>query len=170
MCGIIAAASDRNVGKLLIQGLYKMEYRGYDSAGIALHQNEKITHLKTVGKVKLLEEKMISEKPKSKLGIAHTRWATHGKPSEENAHPHKSEERIYIVHNGIIENHIALKDFLIDKGFIFTSQTDSELIAHLLKHFLKQGKSMLESISSAKRKLEGAYAIAIIDLENSEKI
>ena len=170
MCGIIAAASDRNVGKLLIQGLYKMEYRGYDSAGIALHQNEKIIHLKTVGKVKLLEEKMISEKPKSKLGIAHTRWATHGKPSEENAHPHKSEERIYIVHNGIIENHISLKDFLLDKGFIFTSQTDSELIAHLLKYFLKQGKSMLESISNAKEKLEGAYAVAIIDLENSEKI
>jgi len=170
MCGIIAAASNRNVGKLLVQGLHKMEYRGYDSAGIALHQNDRIAHLRTLGKVKLLEERMIKEKPKSKLGIAHTRWATHGEPSEENAHPHKSNERVYIVHNGIIENYLDLKDFLKREGYSFSSQTDSELIAHLLDYFLNKGNSMLDSMYLSKEKLDGAYAIAAIDRENDKNI
>ena len=147
-----------------------MEYRGYDSAGIALHQNDQIAHLRTLGKVRLLEEKMISEKPKSKLGIAHTRWATHGEPSEENAHPHKSNERIYIVHNGIIENYIELKNYLKKEGYIFTSQTDSELIAHMLEHFLNKGNTMIDSMYLTKEKLEGAYAIAAIDREDSSNI
>ena len=170
MCGIIAAASERNVGKLLVQGLHKMEYRGYDSAGIALHQDDQIAHLRTLGKVRLLEEKMINEKPRSKLGIAHTRWATHGEPSEENAHPHKSNERIYIVHNGIIENYIALKEFLKEKGYSFSSQTDSELIAHMLEYFLNKSNSMLDSMYLTIEKLEGAFAIAAIDKEDSKNI
>jgi glucosamine--fructose-6-phosphate aminotransferase (isomerizing) len=147
-----------------------MEYRGYDSAGIALHQNDSIAHLRTLGKVKLLEDKMISEKPKSKLGIAHTRWATHGEPSEENAHPHKSNERIYIVHNGIIENYIDLRELLKKEGYNFTSQTDSELIAHMIEYFLNKGNNMLDSMYLTKEKLEGAYAIAAIDKEDDSNI
>ena len=170
MCGIIAAASTRNVGKLLVQGLHKMEYRGYDSAGIALHQESSIAHLRTVGKVQLLEDKMIAEKPKSKLGIAHTRWATHGEPSEVNAHPHKSKDSVYIVHNGIIENYVELRESLINDGYEFTSQTDSELIAHMLDHFLNQDNSMIDAMYLAKEKLDGAYAIAAIDLNNNSNL
>ena len=170
MCGIIAAASTRNVGKLLVQGLHKMEYRGYDSAGIALHQESSIAHLRTVGKVQLLEDKMIAEKPKSKLGIAHTRWATHGEPSEVNAHPHKSKDSVYIVHNGIIENYVELRESLTNDGYEFTSQTDSELIAHMLNYFISQDNSMIDAMYLAKEKLEGAYAIAAIDLNNNSNL
>jgi glucosamine--fructose-6-phosphate aminotransferase (isomerizing) len=170
MCGIIAAASNRNVGKLLVQGLHKMEYRGYDSAGIALHQNDSIAHLRTLGKVQLLEEKMIAEKPKSKLGIAHTRWATHGEPSEINAHPHKSQDSVYIVHNGIIENYVELREGLKKDGYEFISQTDSELIAHLLDLYINQGQSLIDAMYSAKEKLEGAYAIAAIDIKDSTNL
>ncbi len=170
MCGIIAAASNRNVGKLLVQGLHKMEYRGYDSAGIALHKNDSIAHLRTLGKVQLLEEKMIAEKPKSKLGIAHTRWATHGEPSEINAHPHKSQDSVYIVHNGIIENYVELREALKKDGYEFISQTDSELIAHMLDLYINQGQSMIDAMYSAKEKLEGAYAIAAIDIKDSTNL
>ena len=170
MCGIIAAASTRNVGKLLVQGLHKMEYRGYDSAGIALHQENSITHLRALGKVQLLEDMMISEKPKSKLGIAHTRWATHGEPSKANAHPHKSKDKVYIVHNGIIENYIGLKEALVKEGYEFSSETDSELIAHLLDSYLEKGNSMIDAMYLAKEKLEGAYAIAAIDMNNNNSL
>ena len=170
MCGIIAAASKRDVGDLLVQGLHKMEYRGYDSAGIALHQENKIFYLRAQGKVKLLEDKMSSEKLASNLGIAHTRWATHGEPSEENAHPHQSKDRVYIVHNGIIENYIKLRKSLVETGYNFSSQTDSELIAHLLDFHLNQGNSMMDAMYAAKEKLEGAYAIAAIDLNETKKM
>ena len=170
MCGIIAAASKRDVGDLLVQGLHKMEYRGYDSAGIALHQENKIFYLRAQGKVKLLEDKMSSEKLASNLGIAHTRWATHGEPSEENAHPHQSKDRVYIVHNGIIENYINLRKSLVETGYNFSSQTDSELIAHLLDFHLNQGNSMMDAMYAAKEKLEGAYAIAAIDLNETKKM
>ena len=113
---------------------------------------------------------MIQEKPKSKLGIAHTRWATHGEPSEENAHPHQSKDRVYIVHNGIIENYIELKDYLKTEGYSFTSQTDSELIAHMLDFFLSKGNSIIDSMYLTKEKLDGAYAIAAVDKEDNSNI
>ena len=163
MCGIIAASTERSIGKLLIQGLYKMEYRGYDSAGIAMHTEDRVAHLRALGKVKLLEDLMINEKPKGKVGIAHTRWATHGEPSEVNAHPHQSNERIFIVHNGIVENYMGLKDELVEKGYAFTSKTDSELIAHLLDSYLEAGSSLLEATKQLKDKLQGAYAVAALD-------
>ena len=170
MCGIIAAASTRNVGKLLVQGLHRMEYRGYDSAGIALHQLDGVAHLRTLGKVQLLEDKMIEEKPRSKLGIAHTRWATHGEPSETNAHPHKSNDEVFIVHNGIIENHLELKAELEKEGYSFASQTDSEIIAHLLDFNLKQGMTMIEAMFASKEKLDGAYAIAAMNRDDESKL
>ena len=170
MCGIIAAASTRNVGKLLVQGLHRMEYRGYDSAGIALHQLDGVAHLRTLGKVQLLEDKMIEEKPRSKLGIAHTRWATHGEPSETNAHPHKSNDEVFIVHNGIIENHLELKAELEKEGYSFASQTDSEIIAHLLDFNLKQGMTMIEAMFASKEKLDGAYAIAAMHRDDESKL
>ena len=169
MCGIIGAASSRNVGKLLIQGLHKMEYRGYDSAGIALHQKDHVTRLRALGKVQALEDLMIEHKPKSKLGIAHTRWATHGKPSEANAHPHASSEQIYIVHNGIIENYKELTKKLKDSGYQFASQTDSELIAHLIHHHYKNN-DLLCAMQSATKELEGAYAIAAVDLNHKDQL
>ena len=147
-----------------------MEYRGYDSAGIALHQLDGVAHLRTLGKVQLLEDKMIEEKPRSKLGIAHTRWATHGEPSETNAHPHKSNDEVFIVHNGIIENHLELKAELEKEGYSFASQTDSEIIAHLLDFNLKQGMTMIEAMFASKEKLDGAYAIAAMHRDDESKL
>lgn len=170
MCGIIGAASSRNVGKLLVQGLHKMEYRGYDSAGIALHQKDNIFNLRTLGKVSLLEDEMIEQRPKSKLGIAHTRWATHGKPSEKNAHPHASSGEVNIVHNGIIENYLELKDKLIEAGYAFESETDSEVIAHLLHQHLQSNGDLLSAMHEAIKELDGAFAIAAIHIKDKNRL
>ncbi len=170
MCGIIGAASSRNVGKLLVQGLHKMEYRGYDSAGIALHQKDSIFNLRTLGKVSLLEEEMIEKRPKSKLGIAHTRWATHGQPSERNAHPHASSEEVHIVHNGIIENYIELTERLTEAGYTFESDTDSEVIAHLLHQHFQSSGDLLSAMHDAIKELEGAYAIAAIHINDNNRL
>ena len=170
MCGIIGAASSRNVGKLLVQGLHKMEYRGYDSAGIALHQKDSIFNLRTLGKVSLLEDGMIEHRPKSKLGIAHTRWATHGQPSEENAHPHASSGEVHIVHNGIIENYLELTEKLKKAGYAFQSETDSEVIAHLLHQHIQSSGDLLSAMHDAIKELDGAYAIAAIHIKNKNRL
>ena len=170
MCGIIGAASSRNVGKLLVQGLHKMEYRGYDSAGIALHQKDSIFNLRTLGKVSLLEDGMIEHRPKSKLGIAHTRWATHGQPSKENAHPHASSGEVHIVHNGIIENYLELTEKLKKAGYAFQSETDSEVIAHLLHQHIQSSGDLLSAMHDAIKELDGAYAIAAIHIKNKNRL
>ena len=170
MCGIIGATSSRSVGKILIKGLQSMEYRGYDSAGIALNQKNQVFRLRALGKVSNLEEMMAEHKPKAKTGIAHTRWATHGEPSEDNAHPHGSNEEIYIVHNGIIENHEPIRTRLKNEGYKITSQTDSELIAHLIHLYKEESGSTLQALIEATKELKGAYSIAVIDKDKKGKV
>ena len=170
MCGIIGAASSRNVGKILIKGLQLMEYRGYDSAGVVLNKDEEIIRLRSLGKVSKLEEIMISEKPKAFSGIAHTRWATHGAPSEENAHPHGSHDDIFIVHNGIIENHEEIRDFLRNESYEIASETDSELIAHLVHFYKKDTQDTLKALMKATHELNGAYSIAVVCKKEKGKV
>ena len=170
MCGIIGAASSRSVGKILIKGLQLMEYRGYDSAGVVLNKDEEILRLRSLGKVSKLEEMMISEKPKAFSGIAHTRWATHGAPSEENAHPHGSHDDIFIVHNGIIENHEEIRGFLRNEGYEITSETDSELIAHLVHFYKKDTQDTLQALMKATHELNGAYSIAAVCKKEKGKV
>ena len=170
MCGIIGAASSRSVGKILIKGLQLMEYRGYDSAGVVLNKDEEILRLRSLGKVSKLEDLMISKKPRALSGIAHTRWATHGAPSEENAHPHGSHDDIFIVHNGIIENHEEIRDFLRKEGYEITSETDSELIAHLIHFYKKDTKDTLKALMRATKDLNGAYSIAAVSQKEKGKV
>src|SRR3954462_15319416 len=135
MCGIVGAIAERNVVPILMEGLRRLEYRGYDSAGIAvLNGTAKLKRLRTVGKVKVLQEAIEADPTHGLVGIAHTRWATHGVPSERNAHPHISLGGLAIVHNGIIENHDELRDHLVKLGYEFTSETDTEVIGHLIHH------------------------------------
>jgi len=173
MCGIVGAIAERNVSGILLEGLRRLEYRGYDSAGIALlnDSGEKIKELKTVGQVKKLIKSASKAKLRGALGIAHTRWATHGKPTVSNAHPHNSQKQIAIVHNGIIENHEVLRDELIEDGYVFKTQTDSETIAHLIHRARDHGKrSLLEATKRTVKKLQGAYGICVIDNTEPDQI
>ncbi len=158
MCGIVGAVAQRAVSSILIEGLRRLEYRGYDSAGVALLDGSGLQRYRALGKVQQLADKLPEQQPGC-TGIAHTRWATHGEPSETNAHPHFSA-RIAVVHNGIIENHQALRQELIGKGYEFTSQTDTEVVAHLVDS-LYQG-DLLAAVQQAVERLEGAYALAIL--------
>ncbi|WP_298394677.1 glutamine--fructose-6-phosphate transaminase (isomerizing) [uncultured Azonexus sp.] len=160
MCGIVAAAADKNIVPILVEGLKKLEYRGYDSAGLAVIGADRIERVRSVGRVAELES--ASADTASPTGIAHTRWATHGVPSERNAHPHVSGS-IAVVHNGIIENYESLRSELTAQGYVFTSDTDTETIAHLVESLLKGEPDLFHAVQAACRRLVGAYAIAVID-------
>ena len=167
MCGIVGAVAERNVTPILLEGLRRLEYRGYDSAGIAVVDNDNcITRVRRVGKVKELTDALEQTEVRGTLGIAHTRWATHGEPSERNAHPHICNQSVVIVHNGIIENHSTLREKQSNDGFNFTSQTDTEVAAHQIEHYLKQEGDLLEAVRRAIADFEGAYALGV--MSNSE--
>lgn len=171
MCGIVGAASKRDIISILLAGLRRLEYRGYDSAGIAvINANKSINCLRVVGKVNALQEQLISQPIAGNIGIAHTRWATHGKPSEQNAHPHISHNQIAVVHNGIIENYSNLRTILENEGYIFQSQTDTEVISHLVHHELKQQDNLLSAVRSAVKLLMGSYSIAVLDVNEPEHL
>jgi glucosamine--fructose-6-phosphate aminotransferase (isomerizing) len=160
MCGIVGAVAQRNVVPILLEGLRRLEYRGYDSAGLVTI-NGGLKRVRSVGRVAGLAEACAAQQVHGNLGIAHTRWATHGAPSEANAHPHVSG-RLAVVHNGIIENHEALRTRLKAEGFAFTSETDTEVIAHLIEHYFRQSKDLLAATRAAVAELEGAYAIGVV--------
>ncbi len=164
MCGIIGAVAKKNVVSTLVEGLSRLEYRGYDSAGIAVLDGD-IKRVRAVGRVSEMQAKAESEQLSGLVGIGHTRWATHGGVTERNAHPHVSRDEIAVVHNGIIENHDEQRDRLIALGYTFTSQTDTEVIAHLIHYFHDKGESLLSSVKMAVKELAGAFAISVITVK-----
>ena len=168
MCGIVGAVAQRNITPILIEGLKRLEYRGYDSCGIALHANGELQRSRSTARVAELEKQIEQSALSGFTGIAHTRWATHGVPSTKNAHPHFSRERIALVHNGIIENHDELRAELRALGYVFESQTDTEVIAHLVDH-LYQG-DLFETVQQAVKRLQGAYAIAVFCRDEPHRI
>jgi glucosamine--fructose-6-phosphate aminotransferase (isomerizing) len=171
MCGIVGAISNRDITFNLLDGLKRLEYRGYDSAGIAIRNADgNLQRIRSVGKVAALQRMLDQTNIKGELGIAHTRWATHGMPAERNAHPHVSGERVAIVHNGIIENHAELRQQLEQKGFSFTSETDTEVIAHLLAMELDANDDFLQAVRAAASELVGAYALAVMCPCDPERI
>ncbi len=171
MCGIVGAIAERNIVPVLVEGLRRLEYRGYDSAGVAVVQsNHKLGLCRTVGKVSQLEEKLLAKPLVGRLGVAHTRWATHGGVTEANAHPHLSGDRVAVIHNGIIENYETIKRELIGKGYEFKSETDTEVAAHLVHENLKQGMELLDAVRLAVQRFVGAYALLVFDAKDPERI
>lgn len=170
MCGIVGAVAQRDVAEILINGLHRLEYRGYDSAGVAvINKQNELQRIRCLGKVKALDE-AVSEKPLiGGTGIAHTRWATHGEPSETNAHPHASGT-FAVVHNGIIENHEELRELLKSRGYVFLSQTDTEVIAHLVEWEMRSTDSLLEAVQKSVKQLTGAYGMVVMDSRHPEHL
>ncbi|HZF17895.1 MAG TPA: glutamine--fructose-6-phosphate transaminase (isomerizing) [Steroidobacteraceae bacterium] len=171
MCGIVGAVADRDVVPVLIEGLKRLEYRGYDSAGVAvLNGTKHVVRLRAVGKVKKLEEALEASPTHGPLGIAHTRWATHGVPSERNAHPHISKDGVALVHNGIIENHEELRAELVRHGYQFSSETDTEVIAHRIHFHLRSASGLFEAVRRTVAELRGAYALAVLSEHEPDRL
>lgn len=170
MCGIVGAVAQRDVAEILVEGLRRLEYRGYDSAGVAVVDSESnLTRLRRLGKVQELADAVDSAEVTGGTGIAHTRWATHGEPSEANAHPHMSGD-IAVVHNGIIENHEELRELLKSRGYVFQSQTDTEVIAHLVEWELRTSETLVEAFQKTAQQLEGAYGTVALDRKDPSRI
>ncbi|MGY0558620.1 MULTISPECIES: glutamine--fructose-6-phosphate transaminase (isomerizing) [unclassified Lysobacter] len=169
MCGIVGAIADRDVVPVLIEGLKRLEYRGYDSAGIAVIDGQDVRRVRRTGRVAQMEGAALAEGFHAQLGIGHTRWATHGGVTEANAHPHVSHG-VALVHNGIIENHDQQREKLIAMGYEFESQTDTEVIAHLIHSFLTQGKDLLHAVQAAVQELHGAYALAVVSRKEPHRL
>ena len=171
MCGIVGAIAQREVAAILLEGLRRLEYRGYDSAGMAvLNSDGELDRLRTTGKVAELARAIDHHPLDGVAGIAHTRWATHGRPSESNAHPHICRDKVAVVHNGIIENHETLRTEQKQMGFQFTSETDTEVIAHQVYHHLDQGDNLLEAVQHCCRELEGAYALGVVSTSEPNRL
>ncbi|MGH8454267.1 MAG: glutamine--fructose-6-phosphate transaminase (isomerizing), partial [Nevskiales bacterium] len=171
MCGIVGAIAQRDVVPILIEGLRRLEYRGYDSAGVAvLGAGNTLERRRAIGKVEKLVATIQGQPMSGSRGIAHTRWATHGVPSERNAHPHFSEQGLALVHNGIIENHEELREELSAKGYQFHSDTDTEVVAHLIHDLLKQGHDLLRAVQAAVKRLHGAYAIVVLAPQDPDRL
>jgi glutamine---fructose-6-phosphate transaminase (isomerizing) len=171
MCGIVGAVAERDIVPVLMEGLRRLEYRGYDSAGIAvLNGSKHLTRLRTVGKVRMLDEALEHTPTTGKIGIAHTRWATHGVPSERNAHPHVSHDDLAIVHNGIIENHEELRADLERHGYRFSSETDTEVIAHRIHFHLRTLRDLFKAVRATVAELEGAYALVVVSEHDPERL
>ncbi len=170
MCGIVGAIAERNVVPILLEGLRRLEYRGYDSAGLAMIDASELRRVRRTGKVAELEAALEAGPAAGQIGIAHTRWATHGVPSESNAHPHLCEGRVAVVHNGIIENYQALKRRQREAGFRFTSETDTEVIAHQVMSYLERGEDLLAAVTHTISDLEGSFAIGVIDRKDPTRL
>ena len=171
MCGIVGAVADRDIVPILIDGLMRLEYRGYDSAGVAvLNGTGHVQRLRTVGKVARLCEALEETPTHGMLGIAHTRWATHGIPSERNAHPHVSRDGVALVHNGIIENHEELRADLVERGYQFSSETDTEVIAHRVHHHLATKPDLFDAVQATVRELHGAFALAVMSENDADTL
>ncbi|QDE88657.1 glutamine--fructose-6-phosphate aminotransferase [Myxococcus xanthus] len=169
MCGIVGYVGDKESAPILVSGLKRLEYRGYDSAGVAVLNQRKLNVVRATGKLRNLENRVVADQPPGNIGIGHTRWATHGRPSDENAHPHTYKD-VAVVHNGIIENHLSLKEQLRSRGHVFSSETDSEVFAHLISEELERGLELPDAVRAAIAQVKGTYALAVLTASDPSRI